>query len=77
MCIELGALEARPIRLLEEEFWEGYPSRRVEQVLRLRDAGETGDWRTPWERGEDDMVLARYEREQFEQSVEYLQGLRR
>jgi len=84
ICIELGALQARHVRLLEDDFWAGYPSRRVEDilpVLRLRD--ERGrpadeDWRTPWERGEDgdDDALARYEREQFERSVSYVRALR-
>ena len=29
ICIELGALEARHVRLLEDGFWQGYPPRRV------------------------------------------------
>ncbi|HKC75173.1 MAG TPA: hypothetical protein VKF37_13395, partial [Chloroflexota bacterium] len=78
VCIELGALEARHVRLLEDEFWQGYPPRRIEEVLpvlRLREelarpADE--DWQTPWERGEHGEALASFEMSQFEQSVEYL-----
>jgi sugar phosphate isomerase/epimerase len=78
VCIELGALEARHVRLLDDEFWPGFPPRRVEEVLpvlRLREelARPTGeDWRTPWERGEQGEALASFEMSQFEQSVEYL-----
>ena len=80
ICIELGALEARHIRLLEDEFWLGYTPRRVEEVLpvlRLREelarpADE--DWRTPWERGEHGEALVSFEMSQFEQSVEYLKS---
>jgi sugar phosphate isomerase/epimerase len=78
VCIELGALEARHVRLLDDEFWPGYPPRRVEEVLpvlRLREelARPTDeDWRTPWERGEQGEALASFEMSQFEQSVECL-----
>jgi sugar phosphate isomerase/epimerase len=81
ISIELGALEARHVRLLEDDFWPGYPPRRVEEVLpvlRLREArsrpkGE--DWRTPWERGEQGEVLASFELSHFEESVNYLRSL--
>ena len=83
ISIELGALEARHIRLLEDDFWPGYQPRGVEEilpVLRLREAkarpkGEY--WRTPWERGEQGETLASYEMSQFEESVAYLHGLGR
>lgn len=81
ISIELGALEARHVRLLEDDFWPGYPQRRVEEVipaLRLREAHarpEHEDWRTPWERDEDGAALAAYEMGQFEQSVAYLKSL--
>ncbi len=79
--IEVGAYEARHIRLLEDDFWPGYPPRRLESilpVLRLRDAGARPDgeeWRTPWERGEQGEVVAAYEMRQFEDSVTYLRSL--
>ncbi len=82
IAIELGALEARHVRLLEDDFWSGYPPRRVEDVLpvlRLRDGRarpDDEDWRTPWERGAGGEDMAAFERDQFEASVAYLRGLR-
>jgi sugar phosphate isomerase/epimerase len=81
ISIELGAHEARHVRLMEDDFWPGYAPRRVEEVLpvlRLREArarpqGE--DWRTPWERGEQGEVLASFEMSHFMESVDYLHGL--
>ena len=78
--IELAALNARHIRLFEDEWWNGYPPRDARSllpVLRLIacNASPQGeDWRTPWERGEPDETIVRYEREQFEQSVRFLCG---
>lgn len=78
--IELAAIYGRHIRLLEDGWWEGYPARDVREVvpaLRLvaqhaRPADQ--DWRTPWERDAPLEEVARYEREQFEASVRYLQS---
>ncbi|GAC1400507.1 MAG: sugar phosphate isomerase/epimerase [Chloroflexota bacterium] len=83
ISIELGAVHARHVRLMEDDFWPGYPPRRVEEVLpvlRLRESkarpqGE--DWRTPWERGEQGEAMAAFELSQFEESVQYLRGLER
>lgn len=81
IAIELGALQARHVRLLEDDFWPGYPPRRVEEVLpvlRLRESAARPadeDWRTPWERGEPAEALAAYEIDQFRHSVAYLQYL--
>ncbi len=81
VSIELGALEARHVRLLEDDYWRGYPPRRVEDVLpalRLREEGARPpgeDWRTPWERGEDGDSLATFERDQFADSVRYLREI--
>lgn len=83
ISIELGALQARHVRLLADDFWPGYAPRRIEEVLpvlRLREAAarpEGEDWRTPWEREDDGAALAAYEMEQFEQSVAYLRSLGR
>ncbi|MDA4114337.1 MAG: sugar phosphate isomerase/epimerase [Thaumarchaeota archaeon] len=78
VAIELAALEARHVRFLEDGYWSGYPSRRVEQVLpvlRLRESrsrppGE--DWRTPWEVGASHDALSAYEMGQFHESVSFL-----
>lgn len=83
VCIEVGALQARHVRFLEDDFWPGYPLRQAAEilpVLRLRETrsrprGE--DWRTPWERGQQGPALAAYELTQVEESVEYLRALRR
>ena len=78
--IELAALNARHIRLFEDEWWNGYPprdARSLMPVLRLvacNASPQEEDWRTPWERGEPDETIVRYEREQFEQSVRFLCG---
>jgi sugar phosphate isomerase/epimerase len=78
--IELAALKARHIRLFEDEWWNGYPprdARSLMPVLRLvacNACPQGEDWRTPWERGEPDETVVRYEREQFEQSVRFLCG---
>jgi sugar phosphate isomerase/epimerase len=81
ICIEIGAHEARHVRLLEDDFWPGYPPRRVEEVLpvlRLRETRtrpEEEDWRTPWERGDYGAPVVAYEMSQFKDSVAYLSGL--
>ena len=79
--IELAALYARHIRLLEDEWWHGYPPRDVRAVLPVlrlvaryaRPPQE--DWQTPWERGAPPEEVARYERDQFEASVRYLRAM--
>ncbi|HWE64839.1 MAG TPA: TIM barrel protein [Chloroflexota bacterium] len=81
LSIEIGSLYARHVRLLEDEFWQGYPPRRVEDVLpvlrlreqRARPADE--EWRTPWERGEQGELVATYEAEQVRDSVHNLRAL--
>lgn len=78
--IELAALYARHIRLLEDDWWEGYPERDVRTLVPvLRTAvqqsqpGDT-DWRTPLERGGTPEEVAQYEWAQLEASVRFLQG---
>jgi 3-oxoisoapionate decarboxylase len=81
VAIELAALEARHVRFLREDYWSGFPPRRVEDilpVLRLREASarpQGEDWRTPWELGDSRDVLAAYEKDQFERSLTYLRGI--
>jgi sugar phosphate isomerase/epimerase len=81
ITVELGALFARHVQFLEDDFWPGYLPRRVEEilpVLRLRErearpAAE--DWRTPWERQEEAEALGAYELDEMKQSVRYLRTL--
>jgi len=79
--IELAALYGRHIRLLEEEWWQGYPPRDVREVLpALRFAAEHArpadePWQTPWEREAPDQDVAQWEMDQFEASVRHLRTL--
>jgi sugar phosphate isomerase/epimerase len=79
--IELGATRARHIRLLENEFWQHYPSRpasRLLPALRLLEShglAEVEEWRTPHEREAAEAECCAYERDEFERSVAYLRNL--
>ena len=79
--IELAQLYARHIRLLEDEWWNGYPPRDARELIpalrfaarHARPAGEP--WQTPWERDAPDEEIELYERGQFEESVAHLRSL--
>jgi sugar phosphate isomerase/epimerase len=79
--IELAALHARHVRLLEDDWWQGYPPRDARDLvpaLRLmaRHAQpDTGAWQTPWEHGAPPEEVQRYEHDQFAQSVRFLGAL--
>ncbi|MBM7790979.1 sugar phosphate isomerase/epimerase family protein [Tenggerimyces flavus] len=80
MSIELGALEARNIRVFAPDFWPDYPPRTAAQLaeaLRVvrANAKPDGDWRTPYERGESPEAIEAYEQRQLTESVEYVRGL--
>lgn len=81
LTIELAALEARHIRVLEGDFWPEYPPRFAAELADLwqfinRHAAPSDmDWRTPVERGEDETAVAAYEMAQFEASVQYIQRI--
>jgi hypothetical protein len=77
MSIELGALEARHIRVLADDYWRDYPPRSAAQlagVLRFvqANAKPTGNWRTPFERGESAEEIIAYEQRQLAASLAYL-----
>lgn len=79
--IELAAIHARHIRLLDDDWWEGFGPRDVREVIpalrlaeRFARPGDE-DWRTPWERGMGAEALADYEEGQMARSVEYLKKL--
>ena len=50
------------MRLLRPEWWNGYPPRSAEALAacfaaaRVNRLADDADWRTPWERGEDDAI---------------------
>ncbi len=79
--IELAALYARHIRLLEDGWWEGYPPRDVRDVIPtlrfVAEHAQTADasWDTPWELQQTDEQCEAYEREQLERSVAYLKAI--
>ena len=62
--LEPGALEARHVRLLRPEWWTFYPPKRADELasclasLRLNRLPDDADYRTPWERLEDEAVEA-------------------
>src|SRR5438874_7552123 len=78
MSLELGALEARHIRVLADDYWPEYPPRSAAQLARVwrfvqanaRTAG--GDWRTPFERDEPVESIIAYEEQQLAASLAYL-----
>lgn len=81
MSIELGALEARHIRVLADDYWPAYPPRSAAQlahVLRMvRDnARPVGDWRTPFERQQPVEEIIAYENGQLASSLAYIHSIR-
>lgn len=77
MSIELGALEARHVRVLADDYWPDYPPRSAAQlahVLRfvLDNARPAGDWRTPFERNESVEAVIAYEDQQLAASLAYM-----
>lgn len=79
-AIEIGALEARHVRLLTPDWWRGYAPRDAGSLAacllaaqrnRLADDAE---WRTPWERGAD-AEIADYELGQLRRSVDNVKAL--
>lgn len=81
MSVELGALEARHIRVLADDYWPEYPPRsaaQLAQVLRMvqANAKPIGDWRTPFEREESVEAIIAYEQRQLATSLAYIQMFR-
>jgi 3-oxoisoapionate decarboxylase len=77
MSIELGALEARHIRVLAADYWPDYPPRSAAQLAHLlrfvqANAKPPGDWRTPFEREESAENIIEYEKQQLAASLAYL-----
>jgi sugar phosphate isomerase/epimerase len=78
MSIELGALEARHVRVLADDYWSDYPQRSAVQlarVLRLvyARARPAEDWRSPFERDEPAAAIVAYEEQQLAESLAYIQ----
>jgi 3-oxoisoapionate decarboxylase len=81
MAIELGALQARNIRVFAPDFWPDYPPSRtaahLAEALRVvrANARPGGDWRTPAERGEPAEAIVAYEQRQLTASLAYVHAL--
>ncbi len=79
--IELGAIYARHVRMLMNDYWAEYPERDIGDLLpflrlywsHVRPGTE--DWRTPREKNESMEALRTYETRQFEDSVAYLKEI--
>ncbi len=81
MSIELGALEARHIRVQADDYWPDYPPRSAVQLARVwhfvqANAKPPGDWRTPFERGEPVEAIIAYEEQQLAASLAYIGYIR-
>ena len=77
MSIELGALEARHIRVLADDYWPDYPPRSAAQLAKVlrfvqANAKPIGDWRTPFEQGKPVEDIIAYEQQQLAASLAYL-----
>ncbi|SFS65430.1 sugar phosphate isomerase/epimerase [Paenibacillus sp. BC26] len=77
MSVEHGALEARHIRVLQEDYWTEYPPRTAKQLSRLLRFVEDrarykGDWRTPFEQNQTPDEIAKYELEEMDVALAYL-----
>jgi sugar phosphate isomerase/epimerase len=78
--LELAALEARHVRLLTPDWWNGYPPKDARALAEVLAAArpnlipENEDYRTPWERGVDGELIA-YENEQLQRSAAFLRSL--
>lgn len=82
MAIELGAHEARHVRVLAEDFWPDYPVRTAAQLAATirfvqAEARTAGDWRTPFERAESVESIVAYEQRELMASVAYVDALKR
>jgi sugar phosphate isomerase/epimerase len=79
-AIEIGALEARHVRLFTPGWWEGYAPKPAHELAacllaaRRNHLAEDAEWRTPWERAADG-ELAAYEIAQVRRSAENMRAL--
>jgi 3-oxoisoapionate decarboxylase len=79
-ALEPGALEARHVRLLTPNWWQGYPPLPASSLAaclratRRNALPPDADYRTPWERGED-AALVGYELDMIRRSAANIRAL--
>ncbi|MBA2678843.1 MAG: sugar phosphate isomerase/epimerase [Ktedonobacteraceae bacterium] len=81
--MELGALEARHIRVLADDYWPAYPPRSAAQLAstlhfvytHTHQPGQPDDWHTPFERNESASTIIAYEELQLAQSLPYIKNI--
>ena len=78
--LEPGALEARHVRFLSDDWWHGYPPKPAREFAACLTAAQRNrlpddaDYRTPWER-EDDGSLVSYELDMIRRSAANMRNL--
>ena len=78
--LEPGALEARHVRFLTDDWWQGYPQKSAREFAACLRAAQRNrlpddaDYRTPWER-EDDGSLVSYELDMIRRSAANMRNL--
>jgi 3-oxoisoapionate decarboxylase len=78
--LEPGALEARHVRLFRPEWWNGYQLKAAPALAaclaaaRVNRLADEADYRTPWERGEDD-AIADYELAMIRRSADNMRAI--
>lgn len=79
-AIEIGALDARHVRLFTPDWWHGYAPRQAEELAAALLAAqrnklpEDADYRTPWERNADHELID-YELGQMKKSIANMRAL--
>lgn len=79
--IEVGALDARHVRVFAPDWWKGYPSRPASELrtaldrLKTKRLDDYTDYRTPWELQQDTSAIVEYEMQQLRRSVANLKAL--
>jgi sugar phosphate isomerase/epimerase len=78
--LEPGALEARHVRLLRPEWWNGYGPKTAAELAacfaaaRVNRLPDDADTRTPWEHGHDDAIEA-YELAMIRRSADSMRAI--
>jgi len=79
--IEVGALDARHVRVFAPDWWAGYPTRPVGELrialdrLKTKRLDDNAEYRTPWELNHSTSAIVDYELEQLRKSVANLKAL--